>query len=182
MRKLLLILSLLVLIVGYTLIYDKTVDSIDVNVLLNITGTVPVEGSPDVYQFTVVDQQSLIGSFDITEIEILTTGFAEFPYESEFIERQWDEYSVILQDLFDEISENDSLGGSNSIIIGPKAKLIISIKNDTDTIICEFYQDENEELVNLRIKYIDADGDTEHKYYTDGYTEIFDSLNNLLND
>lgn len=139
MKRIITITLLIILLTGCNINDDK-VYSVDVDVILNITDMVEVEGNPGVLRYTIVDQIDINDVFIITEIEMLTTGFAEVPYESIFTDKDVDEYETILQELFDKITDGDTLGGSLGQRLGPKAKLTITMQNETSTIICEFYQ------------------------------------------
>ncbi|KFZ26825.1 MAG: hypothetical protein KQ78_00954 [Candidatus Izimaplasma bacterium HR2] len=160
---------------------EEKIYSVDVDVILNITDMIEVEDNPGVLRYSIIRQEDLIDVFVITEIEMLTTGFAEFPYESIFVDKGLAEYETILQELFDQIADGDTLGGWLDHMVGPKAKLIVTMQNDTSTIVCEFYQDENLDITHLIIQHINEDGVKESKEYSfETYSGIFTKLSDLL--
>ena len=180
MKRLIIITLFIFLLTGCN-INEEKIYSVDVDVILNITDMIEVEDNPGVLRYSIIGQEDLIDVFVITEIEMLTTGFAEFPYESIFIDKDLDEYETILQELFDQIADGDTLGGWLDHMVGPKAKLIVTMQNDTSTIVCEFYQDENLDITHLIIQHINEDGVKESKEYSiETYSGIFTKLSNLL--
>jgi len=172
------LLIITILLVGCSKTFDY-VNEININVEVNVTDMVEIE--PNVMRFSTVRQDQLSETFQITQVELLDTGWGEFPYESHFIEeKDWKEYVEILNSLFAEISENDSLGGDVLYRTGPKAKLTITLQSENHVIECEFYQDSSNQLSSLTINYSDGNDIDVLKDYEDGYEEFLSRLNDLI--
>lgn len=181
MKKLFLIFIIILLLSSCSNKQNKFVNEIDIDVVVNVADWVAVDDN--MYQFTVLRQEDLLETFEITQIELLETGWAEFPYESSFIDKKdWGEYLDIIRDLFDEISNNDSIGGSNIRRIGPKAKLIITLQSDSLVLKCEFFQDSSEHIALMKISYTNSDDINVFKEYNEEYNEIFTRLNEIIGD
>lgn len=155
------------------------VNEINVDVVVNVTELVELDNGTR--QFDTIRQVELLETFEITQIELLETGWAEFPYESGFLdEKDWGKYIDIIQDIFSEVSETNSIGGGTGGRVGPKAKLIITLQSDNLILECKFYQDSNEELVMMIINYTNSEDINVTKEYRDDFSEYYTRLNDLV--
>ena len=180
MKKLLLVITIL-LLSGCSSKQEEYVNEVEVDAIVNVAEWVAVD--ENTHQLTVIRQEDLLETFEITQIELLETGWGEFPYESSFIdEKDWGKYLNITKDLFEKISETDSLGGSNILRTGPKAKLIITLQSDNLVLKCEFFQNSSEQISMMKIIYTNSDDINVWKDYNDDFNEIYTSLNELLID
>ena len=179
MKRVVIIALFIFLLTGCNFNEDK-IYSVDVDVTVYIMDMVEVEDNPGVLRFTIVDQVDLLDTFNIIEIEKVTTVYGEFPSERKIIDKNIDEYRDIIQELFDEISDGNSLGGDLARKSGAPLKLIITMQSDTDKIIIEFFQDDTGKIVNLLIQYIDSNEDSEIKDFNGMYSEIYLKLDKLI--
>ena len=86
----------------------------DADLILAVTNSdgdeLYVEIDENTHQFTIIREEDLLETFEITQIELLETGWGEFPYVSSFVdEKDWGKYIDIIKDAFDEISENNQI-------------------------------------------------------------------------
>lgn len=177
MKKVILI-ALFLLLAGCTNKIDY-VNEVDVDVLVNVMHMIEIE--ENTLTFETLRLEHVEETFQITQIEMLDTGWAEFPYESHFIdEKDWGKYVSLLNDLFVEISQNDTLGGSMYQRLGPKAKLIITLQSDNFLIECGFFQDSNEEISMMEINVSNSIDINEHNYYREDYNTFYARLNEII--
>ncbi len=178
MKKGLLIFLMTIFLVGCS--HDPgTANDVAVDVTVNVTRLVETE--PGVYHFSIQEQIELSETFEITQIELLDTGWGEFPYESHLIEeKNWKEYVEILNDLFSSLSETDSLGGDVCCRLGPKAKLVITLQRDNRVMECEFFQDSTNRISGMAIHYSDGVDVDVYKGYDEGYAAFYTRLNDLI--
>lgn len=179
MKKLLIVISIL-LLSGCSSKQEEYVNEVDVDVVVNVTEWVAIDENTS--QFTVIREEDLLETFEITQIELLENGWGEFPYVSSFIdEKDWGKYIDIIKDVFDEISENNSIGGSTFGWVGPKAKLIITLQSDNLVLECEFYQNSSNQISGMTINYTNGDDINVTKRYDDDFNELYTKVNDIIN-
>ncbi len=179
MKKLLVVISIL-LLSGCSSKQEEYVNEVDVDVVVNVTEWVSIH--ENTHQFTIVREEDLLETFKITQIELLENGWGEFPYVSGFVdEKDWGKYIDIIKDVFDEISANNSIGGSTFGWVGPKAKLIITLQSDNLVLECEFYQNSSNQISGMAINYTNGDDINVTKRYEEDFNEIYTKLNNIIN-
>ncbi|MFK5883278.1 MAG: hypothetical protein QM489_02940 [Candidatus Izemoplasma sp.] len=179
--KRMLVLLLLVMLVGCSS-EDVLVKEIEINLRLDSSGDVQDDVYTSFSQYMVTDTVWVIDSYDIFEIELLSTGFGEFPYESDFITNDLNDYGVVIQELFDKLADETYVKSAVLVMLMPKAKLIITMNNETSTIDLEFYQNADGELIYLKVVYTNAFDIEYIKEYRSGYENIFLQFDNLINE
>ena len=102
--KRLLVLLILTMLVGCSS-EEALVEEIDINLRLDSSGFVQDDINPELSRYMVTDTVWVIDSYDIFKIELLSTGFGEFPYESDFVTNGINDYGDVLQELFDELAD-----------------------------------------------------------------------------
>lgn len=140
-----------------------------------VTRTTLIENNSGVMERHGTDTITLNGDLEIDSISILTSSFGEFPYESKEVEISKD-YAEVVQDLFDEIKRDNFGGGGADVSYGHKAKIEILLSDYSYTLRLEFYIDNNEDFVELRVIYSDDQGYVETTTYTAGFETLFERL------
>jgi hypothetical protein len=131
---------------------NNSTDQVVVNLNLDIYEGV-TEGN--VLTFEYSQTININSTYKITNIEILSTGWGEFPYESYFIEEnEFPKFKNEIDGYLTQISEN-SIPESIGYKLGSKAKMIITLSDGNSDITIHFYQNDSNEIAGSMIEYTD---------------------------
>lgn len=152
-------------------------NQIDVDLSLDIYETV-TEGNTMSFEFS---KTIIINStYEIISIEKLNTIFGEFPYESYFInEREFSTYLNGVETYLSQISVN-SINESMGHMLGPKAKLIITLSDGSSDIEIHFFQDESNEISGSMIAYTDYQSIEFKHYFRDDDEISYFEINEVI--
>ncbi|WP_456439865.1 hypothetical protein [Psychroserpens sp.] len=153
---------------------------IDINQTIPVSERVSTDPNSDLLIFQQTGELHIDDEYTLREIELLTSNYSIFPYQSEIIDVGIEDYALMIQNLFDSLGNNDLMEGISSHFFGLKAKLIITLENETSLIVCEFHQDENEDIVLLYLEYVDFGVPTQRFMSRTSLSEIFEEVESII--
>ncbi len=155
---------------------DKIIYSLDLNLQFQEYSWVEFDGGTE---YTPGIEQTVRGAFSFDSIEMLISPYGVFPYESVIVTESTDSLMTIILGICTELENEQSIGGalpSTSL----KAKLLVELSENDTRVTLEFFQDENGEIVSMRVSYIDnatlIEGD-----FSEEYSSYFSQVESFLN-
>lgn len=189
MRKILILIGILNLIVLTGCVsenYDSKNDDINIVYSLNVDlvfqeySWIESNGGS---VYTPGNLENVSGVYSVDSIEMLISDYGVFPYESMIIEGDVDELITITQNILNELSGEQAIGGALPSM-SLKEKLSIDLTRNGNTIVIDFYQDENGKIVSMKVSNNDNETLFEGEYsneYTNFYLQVDSIIQDLEN-
>jgi len=152
MRKI----NLAILLILVFALSSCTVKEKDIDIDLTLNDYVITSSSND-FTFAFNEQLSINDSFNISYMEIRTSDFEEFPYETLILkEKEYDQYMIFLNDYLTQLAKLE-LDDTNSVTTGHKEKLKIVLTNGYSEIEFKFYENVDGEIHSSELTFINND-------------------------
>ena len=133
-----------------------TVKEKDINIDLTLNDFVITSGSND-FTFSFNEQLSINDSFNMSYMEIRTSEFEEFPYETVILkEKEYDQYMNFLNDYLTQLATLE-LDDTNILTTGHKEKIKIVLTNGYSEIEFKFYENADGEIHSSELTFINND-------------------------
>lgn len=175
------VLSLLLLTGCVTTNDDEYSDERNIVYLLNVNLVfqeyIWVE-SDGVMEYLPGNIEDVSGVYDIDSIEMLISDYGAFPFKSILIEDEVEELIILVQSILDDLSNEQSIGGTLPSM-GMKEKLSIELTRNGNILSIDFYQDENEEIVSMKVSYNDNETLFEGMF-GDEYNSFYLQLDSII--
>ncbi len=176
MKKIIFLLSSFILIFLLGCTNTSSSNQTEINLTLDLREWVTV-GNTSSYEYA--QTINIDNAYEIISIEILTTDFSEFPYESYFVNKnRYKNYLDGIENYLNQIEEN-SLNEDAAPHTGPKAKLIISLSDGDTNITLYFFQNTSNEISGSMIKYSDNQS-IDFIHYCDDDNIVYTLINEMI--
>jgi len=101
-------------------------------------------------EWRMTTNDSIKGIYDISIIEERVSELNSFPYKMQVVNKDLEEYAIIVQDTFDLLKDESAIGGDLPLTTH-KPKLEITVTYNTDIICLSFYQNEETEISSMNV-------------------------------
>lgn len=130
-----------------------TVKEKDIDIDLTLNDYV-ITSSSNEFTFAFNEQLSINDSFNISYMEIRTSEFEEFPYETVMLKEQdYNQYMSFLSEYLTQLAKLE-LDDTNSVTTGHKEKLKIVLTNGYSEVEFKFYENADGEIRSSELTYI----------------------------
>lgn len=156
---------------------ENTNNKVDVYLVLDDYTVVENDA---VYTFEYKNSIVIDSEYTLSEIEILTSDYAVFPYETTKVDKDdLSDYTGFIIEYFKMIS-NEHIVDSNIRITGLKAKVIFTLVSDNSEIELSFFQNELGEIISSSFHFIDEYSNDIFCIYNSEQNINYKNLDSLL--
>lgn len=128
----------------------------DINIDLTLNDFA-ITSSSNKFTFAFNEQMSINDNFNISFIEIRTSEFEEFPYETVILkEKDYNQYMSFLSEYLTQLSKLE-LDETNSVTTGHKEKIKIVLTSGYSKLEFKFYENAHGEICSSELTYINND-------------------------